>query len=98
LVFVNYNQRLQERYEEKCLANDFDAIAVDDLNWSSEWMTGQDGASNEFVYGETGLTWASIEEAMGINEPVGTVRRYQRRVLEDIQHVEEDEDIEEYIS
>ena len=88
-MFVNYNQRLQDRYEERCLANNFDSIAIDDLNWSSEWMTCQDRPSNEFVYGETGLTWASIELAMGINEPVGPSTRNQRRELEESEDEEE---------
>ena len=52
-------------------------------------MTGQDGPSNEFVYGETGLTWASIELAMGINEPVGPSTRNQRRELEESEDEEE---------
>jgi len=57
-------------------------------------MTGADGASNEFVYGETGLTWASIEEAMGINEPVGPSTRYHRRerLQKGNEDIEDDED------
>lgn len=86
-MFVNYNRRLKDRYEEKCLRNDFDPIVVEDLNWSSEWMTGEDGPSNEFVYGEEGLTWASIEVAMGVNEPIGPSTRNRRgaEVEEDVE-------------
>lgn len=38
-------------------------------------MTGEDGASKEFVYGEKGLTWTFIELAIGINEPIGLSTR-----------------------
>ena len=52
-------------------------------------MTGQDGPSNEFVYGETGLTWASIELAMDINEPVGPSTRNQKREVQESEDEEE---------
>jgi hypothetical protein len=39
----------------------YDPIVVDELNYSSEWMTGKEGACNEFVYNEEdGLTWAEV--------------------------------------
>lgn len=90
LVYINYNQKLQARYQEKVLQNPtFDAIAVEELNWSSEWMTGIEGASNEFVYTEEeGLTWADVEHAMSETEHVGpSTRSYQRRlsIAQDLQ-------------
>jgi hypothetical protein len=39
---------------------DFDPISIEELNYSSEWMTGVEGAANEFVYEEDGLTWAQV--------------------------------------
>jgi hypothetical protein len=61
LVFVNYNKRLYERYQQRKLRNneeDYDPIRVEELNYNSEWMTGVAGAANEFVYDDDGLTWA----------------------------------------
>lgn len=83
LVYINYNQKLQARYRQKMLQTPtFDAIAVEDLNWSSEWMTGVEGAANEFVYTEEeGLTWADVHEAVGETDHAGpSTRSYQRRM------------------
>jgi hypothetical protein len=69
LVYINYNKRLYERFQMRKLQNnveDFDLIIVEDLNYSSEWMTGIEGAANEFVYEEDGLTWAQVNEENSI--------------------------------
>ena len=71
LVFINYNKRLYERFQTRRLNNndeDFDPIRVDELNYSSKWMTRIARAANEFVYGEEGLTWAQVDAAIGASE------------------------------
>ena len=76
LVFINYNKRLYERFQTRRLNNndeDFDPIRVDELNFSSEWMTGIAGAANEFVYRKERLTWAQVDAAIGAS--TGRVRR-----------------------
>jgi hypothetical protein len=63
LVYINYNKRLHDRFEMRRVLNNsdnFDPILVEELNYSSEWMTGIEGAANEFVYEEDGLTWAQV--------------------------------------
>lgn len=38
----------------------------------SEWVAGQFGACNEFVYDEVeGLTWADVEKSVGATEHPG---------------------------
>ena len=63
LVFIKYNKSLHERFQTRRVQNkseDYDPIVIDDLNYSSEWMTGRPGACNEFVYEEDGFTWAEV--------------------------------------
>lgn len=43
----------------------FDLIQVDKLNYSSEWMTGVERPSNEFVYEDEGLTWSMVAKVGG---------------------------------
>lgn len=77
LVFIKYNKALYERFQRRRIQNnseDFDPICVDELNYSSEWMTGEEGACNEFVYEEDGLTWAEVDEAMGATDFLINVR------------------------
>ena len=53
----------------------YDAIYVEEMNEKSEWVTGNSGPCNEFVYGEEGLTWAEVEEASGAIEHPGPSTR-----------------------
>lgn len=49
---------MKKKLENK--SEDYDPLVLDDINYSSEWMTGKAGACNEFVYEEGGLTWAEV--------------------------------------
>lgn len=87
-MFVNYNAKLHERSERAKLLEEegaikYDPICLEELNFSSEWMTGIEGPSNEFVYTDDGLTWATVEEAMGIHERLGAYTRRAQNVEND---------------
>ena len=80
LVYVNYNMKLAERFATNKLlvesgSQKYDTIHVDEFNLSSEWVTGEDGPCNEFVYGEEGLTWANVKEAARAAEHPGPSTR-----------------------
>ena len=76
LVYINYNQRLSDRFQKRNQeATGYDPISVNDMNFSSEWVTGYTGPSNEFVYDEEGLRWADVWEASGVPEQEGPSTR-----------------------
>jgi hypothetical protein len=82
LVFVNYNKRLYERYQQRKLRNneeDYDPIRVEELNYNSEWMTGVAGAANEFVYDDDGLTWAQVDMAIDASDYITSGPRDTRQ-------------------
>lgn len=80
LVYINYNERLKDRFLKINRTDDktYDPIAISDINYSSEWVTGVDGASGEFVYEDGGLTWANVWEASGVPEHEGPSTRARR--------------------
>jgi hypothetical protein len=83
---VNYNKRLHQRFYQRRLRNneeDFDPIHVEELNFNSEWMTGVEGAANEFVYGDDGLTWAQVDMVVGVSDYMSGSRdtRLKRRKI-----------------
>ncbi|XP_010245500.1 PREDICTED: uncharacterized protein LOC104589025 [Nelumbo nucifera] len=75
LVFVQYNQCLRERFLTRC-ANpwQFDPICFDDVDESSEWLTGRD-PSNELIHEGGDLTWNEVDEAIGATEAVEGANR-----------------------
>lgn len=44
----------------------YDTIHLEELNLTSEWIIGIEIASDEFVYGEEGSTWAQVDKAAGV--------------------------------
>jgi len=83
-VYINYNQRLNDRYEKLNREDDkeYDPIAVNDINYCSEWVTGVTGPSAEFVYEDEGLRWVDVWEAAGVPEYEGPSTR-ARVIAED---------------
>ncbi|RDX89127.1 hypothetical protein CR513_29184, partial [Mucuna pruriens] len=62
LVYVKYNQALQERYECRDLIN---PIVLNDIDDNNEWIVGEldvDGedVENELVFDDDNLTWRDV--------------------------------------
>lgn len=80
-MYITYNRKLHERTQRhKLLEEDasqkYDPIRVDAMNFNSEWLTGIEGAADEFVYSEQdGLTWVQVEEASGAADHPGPSTR-----------------------
>ncbi|ERN09346.1 hypothetical protein AMTR_s00162p00038390 [Amborella trichopoda] len=58
LVFVQHNQKMQQRHQEL----KHNVREVDDMDDTSEWIV--DGREDEVIHGE-GLTWGQGREALG---------------------------------
>ncbi|XP_043693381.1 uncharacterized protein LOC122643875 [Telopea speciosissima] len=55
LVYIQYNRRLQVRFQErKEQSKNYDPLELDELDWSSEWMTG--ASDDELVHPGDDLT------------------------------------------
>ncbi|XP_010277692.1 PREDICTED: uncharacterized protein LOC104612073 [Nelumbo nucifera] len=68
LVFVQYYQRLRERFTTRhANPKQFDPICFDDLDETSEWLTGKN-LSNDLVHEGCDLTWTQVDEALGASE------------------------------
>lgn len=71
LVYVQYNQRLRERFLSRKQRPRLDPLLVDEIDPSSEWL----------VFEGDDLTWDAVDEAMGAMEaneaqrPQRTTRR-----------------------
>lgn len=63
LVFVQYNRRLRERFNErKNHPERYDPICLEELDWGSSWMTKD---SEDLVHDGGDLTWEVVDQAMG---------------------------------
>ncbi|KAF8388499.1 hypothetical protein HHK36_027172 [Tetracentron sinense] len=64
LVFVQYNQRLRERFlTRKENLQAYDPICFDEIDETSEWVTGKD-PSEEVVYEGDNLRWLDVDAAL----------------------------------
>ncbi|KAF8378509.1 hypothetical protein HHK36_029852 [Tetracentron sinense] len=64
LVFVQYNQRLRERFlTRKENPQAYDPICFDEIDETSEWVTGKD-PSEEVVYEGDNLRWLDVDAAL----------------------------------
>jgi hypothetical protein len=65
---------------------EYDPIHVEELNYSSKWMTGIAGATNEFVYNDDGLTWAQVDIVVGTSDFISSgthdTRLKRRKITE----------------
>ncbi|XP_043710307.1 uncharacterized protein LOC122659241 [Telopea speciosissima] len=67
LVYVQYNSRLQERFQQRRELEGknkkYDPLILDELDWSSEWMVTQ--PVEDLVHPNDDLTWDDVGRAMG---------------------------------
>nr|KYP34542.1 hypothetical protein KK1_044500 [Cajanus cajan] len=76
LVFIKYNQALQERFE---CQDPIDPIALNEVDDNNEWMLGEENDEDEFeddlVFDDDVLTWRDVAQASGAGEPLKYTRR-----------------------
>ncbi|RDX75695.1 hypothetical protein CR513_44397, partial [Mucuna pruriens] len=77
LVYVKYNQALQERYESHDL---IDPIVLNDIDDSNGWIVGELDGDGEYVedklvFDDDVLTWRDVASATGMAEPLKYTRR-----------------------
>jgi hypothetical protein len=95
LVFVKYNQALKARFESSDLT---DPILLNNIDECYEWL-GLDENENgslesELVFGDYGLTWGDVGDAIGADEPT-IVTRNQSRLATTMLNQNEELDVEE---
>ncbi|KAK2397863.1 hypothetical protein QL285_059395 [Trifolium repens] len=95
LVFVKYNQALKARFESSDLT---DPILLNNIDECYEWL-GLDENENgslesELVFGDDGLTWGDVSDAIGADEPT-IVTRNQSRLATTMLNQNEELDVEE---
>ncbi|XP_043705428.1 uncharacterized protein LOC122655289 [Telopea speciosissima] len=57
-VYIQYNRRLQLRFQErKEQCRNYNPLVLDELDWSSEWMTGE---SDDELVPKDDLTWRTV--------------------------------------
>lgn len=68
LVYIKYNRTLKHRYDAR---DTIDAIALDYIDESNEWLVGcPEDQKDELVYEEGDLTWGSIATAIGAGKSI----------------------------
>ncbi|XP_042492165.1 uncharacterized protein LOC122071810 [Macadamia integrifolia] len=65
LVYIQYNRRLHSRFQERReKGSNCDPLILDEMNWSSEWITG-DQEDGDLVHPGDDLTWGDVDRAIG---------------------------------
>jgi len=85
-MFYQVYVKLAERFKTNKLlieqdSKKYNTIHINMLNLTSEWMAGKDGACNEFMYEDEGLTWAQwrrhLEQLSIQNEELEFAKLYR---------------------
>ncbi|XP_023755145.2 uncharacterized protein LOC111903608 [Lactuca sativa] len=82
LVFIQYNTRLQRRFE-LLKSNKTDPILLRDVEENDEWMIPTEAELQDFVDARDGLLWSDVREAMGGNVDIGPSTRSKRERYRD---------------
>ncbi|KAJ0789561.1 putative transcription factor/ chromatin remodeling BED-type(Zn) family [Helianthus annuus] len=89
LVFIQYNTRLQRRFNSLKTNNSLDPILLRDVDENDDWVIPTEIEHEDFVNGSDGLLWSVAREAMGGNEDVGPSTRSKRERYRD----DDDDDV-----
>ncbi|CAH1439887.1 unnamed protein product [Lactuca virosa] len=90
LVFIQYNTRLQRRFNSLKANKSLDPILLRDVDEKDDWVIPTEVELQEFVDGRDGLLWSAVREPMGGTEEVGVTTRSKRDRYRDD---EDDDDI-----
>ncbi|KAK8943274.1 hypothetical protein KSP39_PZI008788 [Platanthera zijinensis] len=67
LVYIQYNRRLQARFQERReKGRNYNPLVLDELDWSNEWMVNKPEAVDALVFDDDNLTWNDAERAIEI--------------------------------
>ncbi|XP_022039925.2 uncharacterized protein LOC110942454 [Helianthus annuus] len=83
LVFIQYNTRLQRRFNSLKTNKSLDPILLRDVDENDDWVIPTEIEHQDFVDGSDGLLWSVAREAMGGNEDVGPSTRSKRERYRD---------------
>lgn len=82
MVFVKYNQTLHRRYN---LKDEIDPISLNGIDDCNEWLIGEmdgdeeEGEDERVHEGGDDLTWRTVYQASGLDEPRQYTRRHKRK-------------------
>ncbi|XP_052625070.1 uncharacterized protein LOC111888832 [Lactuca sativa] len=82
LVFIQYNTRLQRRFES-LKSNKTDPILLRDVEENDEWTIPTEAEIQDFVDARDGLLWSDVREAMGGNVDIRHSTRSKRERYRD---------------
>ncbi|GJT42634.1 zinc finger protein [Tanacetum coccineum] len=83
LVFIQYNTRLQRRFESIKTNKSLDPILLRDVEENDEWTIPTENELQDFVNAGDELLWSDVREAMGGNVDVGPSTRSKRERYRD---------------
>ncbi|KAJ9544552.1 LOW QUALITY PROTEIN: hypothetical protein OSB04_024259 [Centaurea solstitialis] len=78
LVYIKYNRALRRRHDAR---DTIDPIILDDTNVQDphEWLMGVlEDEEDDMVHEGEDLTWTTVEDAMGVDEPLYVTRKSAR--------------------
>ena len=76
IVYIQYNRRLDTRFQErKENLRNYDPLVLEELDWSSEWMTGQ--PTEDLVHPNDDITWDIVDREVGAS--ASSFQPYRRR-------------------
>ncbi|CAH1415050.1 unnamed protein product [Lactuca virosa] len=78
LVFIQYNTRLQRRFNSLKANRSLDPILLRDVDENDDWVIPTEVELQEFVDGRDGLLWSAVREPMVGTEEVGVTTRSKR--------------------
>ncbi|XP_042753402.1 uncharacterized protein LOC111908298 [Lactuca sativa] len=78
LVFIQYNTRLQRRFNSLKANRSLDPILLRDVDENDDWVIPTEVKLQEFVDGRDGLLWSAMREPMGGTEEVRVTARSKR--------------------
>ncbi|GJS23832.1 hypothetical protein Tco_0452464 [Tanacetum coccineum] len=78
LVFIQYNTRLQKRFESLKSGKLLDPILLRDVEENDDWTIPTETELQDFVNAGDDLLWSDVREAMGGNEEIGPSTRSKR--------------------
>lgn len=82
LVFIQYNKRLEKRFNLLKINKYLDPILLRDVEENDDWVIPSEEELQEFVNARDYL-WSSVRQARGLNEEVGVNTRSKRERYRD---------------
>lgn len=101
LVYIQYNQKLEQRFKERQADGDSDPIILNDVDENDEWIIPTEEELEDMANQGEDLTWEHVQDAgrANTNEDLSTIRVNEsegiaRRTRRSLQLIDEDEPLE----